>query len=454
MTELDTSVRTPTVALAEFAAGLELAAVPEAVRHEVRRSLVDWLAVTLGGSTEPASARLRGVARRVAPGTQATVVGSADRTTAPFAALLNGYATHVLDFDDTYNPPRTTIHGSSTNWPVIFALAELSPVDGERALAGYVAGFETEARVAAAAGPAHYEVGWHVTGTAGHVGAAAVASRVLGLSTAEAVHALGTAVTQAAGLKELYGSDCKALHPGKAAMDGLLSALLAQEGFTATATSIEGRQGLLRVLSPDPDPSLLTEGLNTSWHLGANGHKAYASGSLTHPTVDAVLTLRSRNGFSPDDVLAVRATVHPYAATVTGNPSPVTKMQAKFSLPHCAAVAVLKGRLTLPDFEAETVNDPAVVRMRERIQVEVDPSSNKRAATVVVELADGRTLRESVRENRGTPGNPMTDAELERKLLDIAVPILGPDRARVLAEKAWRVDELADVAEVVRATAT
>jgi 2-methylcitrate dehydratase PrpD len=453
---VDVPVTTPTVTLAEFAAGLAYGDIPDDVRHEVARSLVDWLAVTLAGAAEPGSARLRAVAESVAPVPRATVAGTAQRTTVPYAALLNGYAAHVLDFDDTYNPARTTIHGSSVTWPVIFALSELdrSEVDGRLAVAAYVAGFETTARVAAAAGPAHYEIGWHVTGTAGHVGAGAAAARVLGLSAEQTVHALGTSVTQAAGLKELYGSDCKALHPAKAAMDGLVSALLASEGFTATATSIEGAKGLLRVLSPDPDPALLTAGLGSSWHLAANGHKAYASGSLTHPAVDAVLAIHARDDFTLDDVVRIVATVHPYAATVTGDPAPVTKTQAKFSLPHCVAVAVHAGRLTPADFEPETVNDPEMVRLRGLVELVVDRDGGKRAATVEVVLADGRVLRESVRDNRGTPDNPMTDDELERKLLDVAVPVLGGGRAAALASLAWRVAELDDVAAVIAATAT
>jgi 2-methylcitrate dehydratase PrpD len=455
VTELDALAATPTVALAEFAAGLAYGDIPDDVRHEVARSLADWLAVTLAGAAEPGSARLRAVTRRVAPVPRATVAGTAERTTVPYAALLNGYAGHVLDFDDTYNPARTTIHGSSVTWPVIFALSEdESIVDGRRAVAAYVAGFETTARVAAAAGPTHYEAGWHVTGTAGHVGAAATAARVLGLDAVPTVHALGTGATQAAGLKELYGSDGKALHPAKAAMDGLVSALLAQEGFTATATSLEGERGFLRVLSPDPDPAWLTEGLGSSWHLPTNGYKAYASGSLTHPAVDAVLAIHARNDFAPDDVVRIVATVHPYAATVTGNPAPATKTQAKFSLQHCVAVAVHAGRLTPADFESDVVDDPAVVRLRGLVEPVVDQGSGKRAATVEVVLADGQVLRESVRDNRGTPDNPMTDDELERKLLDVAVPVLGAGRATELAALAWRVAELDDVAALIAATAT
>ncbi len=445
--------RRATEAIAEFIVALDLSAIPDGVLHEAKRSLVDHLAVTLAGAGEPASRRLRRVAQRLAPTTQATIVGSAERTSAPFAALLNGYSAHVLDFDDTYNPGRTTIHGSASVWPVIFALSDLSRLSGRRAVESFVAGFETQARVASAAGPAHYEIGWHVTGTAGHVGAAAAAAKVLELPADATVHALGCAATQAAGLKELYGSDCKALHPGKAAMDGVLSGFLADEGFTAVATSLEGRQGLLSVMSTDPEPKLLVDGLNATWHLADNGYKPYPSGSLTHPTVDALLALQERFDFSAREVAGVDVRVHTYAATVTGNRSPTTGNQAKFSLVHCAAMALLRRRLTLAEFEDAVVNDADVARTRDKVSVAVDPSQGKRSAAVTVTLQDGRRLDGSVLDNRGTPANPLRDVDLEQKFLAVAVPKLGEGAARSLMEQCWRLEQVDDLAAVVAVSA-
>lgn len=443
----------PTVALAQFNVALDASGIPGEVMHQARRALVDHLAVAIAGSAEPASEKLRRAAARLAPSDQATVIGSRQRTSAPFAALLNGHSSHVLDFDDTYNPSRTTIHGSSSVWPVIFALSELSRTTGRRALESYVAGFETEARVADAAGPAHYDIGWHVTGTAGHLGAAAAAAKVLGLSVEETVNALGCAATQAAGLKEVYGSDCKSLHPGKSAMDGLLAGVLAAEGFTSRPTSLEGTKGLLRLMSVDPDPGLLVEGLSSSWHLSQTGFKAYPSGSLTHPTVDALLDLRHEHGFEVGDIQAVEARVHAYAATVTGNPAPATKNEAKFSLVHCAAIALLKRRLAPVDFDDAVVNDAAVKELRSKVVVSTDPQVGKRGASVTVRLADGRVLEKSVRDNRGTPDNPLRDEDIERKFLDSAVRALGDRRARALLDRCWHVEELDDLAELVTAAA-
>jgi 2-methylcitrate dehydratase PrpD len=442
-----------TVALARFIAELDPEHVPESVRHEAKRALIDHLAVGFAGAAEPASAKLRRAAARLAPSEQATIIGSRQRTSAPFAALLNGYSCHVLDFDDTYNPGRTTIHGSSSVWPVVFALSETTPLSGTEAVTAFVAGFETEARVATAAGPAHYDIGWHVTGTAGHVGAAAAAAKVLRLSAGQTVHALGSAATQAAGLKEVYGSDCKALHPGKSAMDGLLAGVLASEGFTSQPTTLEGRHGLLRLVSTDPDPELLVEGFHSLWHLAKTGYKAYPSGSLTHPTVDAILELCASHDVDPELVAYVDASVHHYAATVTGISSPATTNEAKFSLAHCAAVALLRRRLAPADFAEEVVNDPVVRDLRSRVRVSVDPALSKRGATVTLRLRDGRSLEQTVRANRGTPDNPLRDEDLERKFLAGAVEVVGAAGARRMLERCWSLEQLGDMSALVRAGA-
>lgn len=439
--------------LAGFAADLDLADVPGPVVHEAKRALVDWLAAALAGAREPSTDAVLSTSARLAPGDQATVVGRSERATMPFAALLNGFASHLQDYDDTFNPGDTTVHGSAPVWPVVFALGEQHPIAGRVALAAFVAGFETETRVGCAAGPGHYEVGWHVTGTVGHLGAAAAASRMLGLDADTTVRALGTAGTQAAGLKEVYGTDGKALHPGKAAMDGLLAAVLADEGFTSSATILEGERGFLRVLAPEPTPAALVEGLGSTWHLAANGYKAYPSGSLTHPTIDALLALRARHPFTVADVVGVTARVHPYAATVTGKVRPRTGLDAKFSLTHGAAVALVAERPTLEHFTDAGALDPVTARARDLVRVVADDTLGKRAAVVTVTLRDGTVLCESVSDNRGTPANPLPDADLAAKFLDVAVPRIGAARARSLLQDCWRAEELADFGDLVRKTA-
>ena len=439
-----------TAELSGFIAELDTSRIPAEVVHQAKRCLIDWLGVTLAGSADPSVDILCAVSDELASGTTATVLGRARKTTPLIAALTNGFSAHVLDFDDTYNPARTTVHGSAPVWPVVIALSESHVVDGRRALAAFVAGFEAQVRVALALGPSHYEAGWHVTGTVGHLGAAAAASNVLELDTAQVANALGAAGTQAAGLKGVYGSMGKALHPGKAAMDGVLAVLLARRGFTASTSILEHDRGVLRVLSPDPEPDFLTAGLGERWMLPDNGFKPYACGSLTHPTIEAVIALRMAHSLVPDQIVSVQAAVNDYVSWVTGNPKPTTGLEGKFSIFHSAAVAAVDGAASICQFTDERVSDPVIQGMRDRVDIVVDKDLPKDAARVDLVLADGRRLTTEVLHNKGTPAKPMTDTEIQAKFTDLAAPIVGADTASRLVEKCWRLEEEPDVGEIAR----
>ncbi|MGH2817316.1 MAG: MmgE/PrpD family protein [Actinomycetota bacterium] len=439
-----------TVELAKFIAGLNASEIPAEVLHQAKRCLIDWLGVTLAGSADPSAAVLCAVADDLDAGPHATILGRDRGASLLVAVLINGYTSHVLDYDDTYNPERTTVHGSAPVWPVVIGLSESRSVNGEQALAAFVAGFETEVRIALAAGPAHYEAGWHVTGTVGHFGAAAAAAQVLQLGPDAVANALGAAGTQAAGLKAVYGSMGKALHPGKAAMDGLLASLLADKGFTATDSILEAERGFLRVLSPAPDPELVTKDLGRQWTLLDDGFKPYACGSLTHPTIEGVIHLRREHELMPDQIESIEATVNDYVSWVTAKKEPTTGLQGKFSIYHCAAVAALDGSASMRQFEDERVNDSDVIEMRGRVSIVVDDSLPKDAASVALTLIDGRRLTYEVMHNKGTAEKPMIDSEIEEKFLDLAEPRIGPHAAREVATECWRLEDLGDFGAIAR----
>ncbi len=450
-----TEKRAVSAELAEFAAALTIDDLPAAVVHQAVRCLVDWLGCTVAGSATVEGERVHagigaldgGDGSRTAP-----IVGTRRRAGIGYAALANGIAAHVLDFDDTFNPDRTTIHGSAPLWPAIAAAAEVVPVSGSAAIEAFVAGFEVQTRVAVAAGPGHYDVGWHVTGTVGHIGAAAATARLLGLSPEQTLAAIGTGATQAAGMKAVYGSMGKSLHPGKAAMDGLLAGFLARDGFTSSPESIEGHRGFLHLFSPDPVSAKALDGLGQSWYLPRDGFKPYACGSLTHPPAQALLELRAEHGLTPDDVAAVDAYVHDYVKTTTGLAEPRTGLQGKFSIYHVLAVALADGAALLDQFTDDRVADPELAELRNRIHVHTDAAQRKDSARVVVTLRDGRTLQRHVAHNLGTPDNPMTDEQLESKFTGLTVPVLGDDRVQEIAAACWRLPELADIREVVDLT--
>lgn len=441
--------------LAEFAAALTIDDLPADVVHQAVRCLVDHLGCAIAGSATPECERVRaGIgALDAGDGTRtAPIVGTRQRAGVGYAALANGIAAHVLDFDDTFNPDRTTIHGSAPLWPAIAAAGEVIPVSGRAAVEAFVAGFEVQTRVAVAAGPGHYDAGWHVTGTVGHIGAAAATARLLGLPADQTSAAIGTGATQAAGMKVVYGSMGKSLHPGKAAMDGLLAGFLARDGFTSNPSSIEGHRGFLHLFSPDPVPAKALDGLGETWYLPRDGFKPYACGSLTHPPAQALLELRAEYGLTPADVTAVDAYVHDYVKTTTGLADPQTGLQGKFSIYHVLAVALADGAALLGQFTDERVADPALAELRNRIHVHTDDAQGKDSARVVVTLADGRTLERHVAHNLGTPDNPMSDEQLQEKFVGLAAPVLGADRADPVAATCWRLLELPDIREVPNLT--
>ena len=441
-------------ALARFASGVRTEDLPADVTEQAVRCLVDWLGCTLGGSATPEGARVRAGIDALDPegSRTAPIVGTSQRTSAASAALANGIAAHLLDFDDTFNPDRTTIHGSAPVWPAIAAASELVPVSGSTAVAAFVAGFEVQARIGVAAGPGHYDVGWHVTGTVGHIGAAVATARLLGLSAEQTLAAMGTGATQSAGMKVVYGSMGKSLHAGKAAMDGLISGFLARDGFTSSAEPIEGHRGFLHLFSPNPIPERAVEGIGETWYLPRDGFKPYACGSLTHPPTQALLELRSEHGLTAADVESVDAHVHDYVKTTTGLAEPRTGLEGKFSIYHVLAVALADGAAFLDQFTDERVADPELVELRRRVHVHVDPEQTKDSARVALRLRDGRTLERHVPHNLGTPDNPMTDGQLDDKFKALAAPVLGRSRTEDLAGASWKFLELDDIRTVLDLT--
>ena len=439
-----------TARLAEFIADTRIEEIPQPVVHQGRRCLVDWLGVALMGSTEEGAQILARVSAQLAPGGDGTVLGQPQRLAHPFAALVNGFQSHVLDYDSTYNPGRTTVHGNAPVWPAVFATGEWRHASGRAALAAFILGWETQVRIALGAGRAHYDIGWHVTGTVGHFGAAAAAARLLELDADGVTRALGTAGTQAAGLKQVYGSMGKAFHPGKAAMDGILSAALAGEGFTSTDSILEGSVGFWNVLSTGSEASYATDGLGTSWELLNDGFKAYACGSLMHASIDAIVGMRREHNLSSDDVESIEPRVHSYISWVMAKEAPTTGLDGKFSSYHCAAVAMVDGAAGISQFTDERVNAPEVVAMRDRVKFVYDDSLSKHKAIVTLRLKDGRELTRTTEHNKGTPGNPMSDDELSAKFSELASAVLGADRSRQILEQLWRFDELSDVADLVR----
>ena len=273
-----------TRALASYVVSSRMEDIPEDVRHEARRALVNYVGCAVGGSPDRAvELAIRALGPYSGPPT-ASVLGRADRLDPLHASLMNGISSHVYDYDDT--TPANYLHPTSPVASALFAYASAHPVSGRDFLHAFIMGFEAESRVGNAVYPAHYDAGWHITGTAGVFGAAAAVGRLLGLSLQEMIWAVGLAATQAAGLREMFGSMAKSFHPGRAAQNGYAAALLAQAGFTAGERGIEGPRGFAAVQAARFDLTKITAGLGADFSLRVNTYKPFPCGIVIHPTID------------------------------------------------------------------------------------------------------------------------------------------------------------------------
>jgi 2-methylcitrate dehydratase PrpD len=436
--------------LARFVVGHCAADIPDRVRHEAARSFLNWVGCAIGGSRhETVECALAALAQFSGP-PQASVLGRKERLDIMLAALMNGITSHTFDCDDTHL--KTVIHPSGPVASAILALAERTPVRGEDFVHAFVLGVEVECRIGNAVYPAHYDVGWHITGTAGVFGAAAAAGKLLGLNEQQMVWALGIAATQSSGLREMFGTMSKPFHPGTAARNGLLAALLAQQNFTSSNEAIEAKRGFGHVLSTQFRPQAITDKLGDTWEISLNTYKPYACGIVIHPTIDGCIQLRNANALKADDIESITLKVHPLVLELTGKKTPQTGLEGKFSVYHSAAVAIIHGAAGEPEYSDAVVCDPRVIALRDRVSAAADPRVHEDQVHITIRVKTGKTLEKFVEHAIGSIDRPMSDADLEAKFRSFAQGILSPAETDRVIRLCWDVARLADVAEVARGT--
>jgi 2-methylcitrate dehydratase PrpD len=400
--------------LAEFIAASRWQDIPPEVRREGVRGLLNYVGCALGGCGDEAI----GLAIRVLGPTfgrgEAGVIGRSERCDVLNAAFLNAASANVLEFDDTHLP--TVMHPAAPVAPGIFALAEARGASGVELLHAFILGVEASCRVGNAVMPHHYRRGAHITATCGIFGAAAAAAKLLGLDAVRTNWALGHAATQSAGLVESLGSMSKSVGVGNSARNGLAGALFAQAGFTAAESAIEGKYGFAKVASDTVDLAKLTDGLGTKWEILANACKPYPCGVVLFPVIDACLELRKRIEVTACEIRHIVVRGHPLLRERTDRPVVDNGREAKVSLQHAVAAALLHGAGGLAQFTDAAVKEPAVLALRARVVAEDDAAIPVESAYVAVELPDGSRIEETVRHGRGTPGRPMSDLELDAKI--------------------------------------
>jgi 2-methylcitrate dehydratase PrpD len=437
--------------LAAYVVNASAEALPAAVRAEACRTLLNWAGCTVGGSRhETVDIAVRTLSPFSGP-RQASLLGRRERLDILHASLVNGISSHVLDFDDTHL--KTVIHPAGPVASAILAVAETQPVSGRDFLHALVLGAEVECRIGNAVYPAHYDRGWHITGTTGVFGAAAASGRVLGLSEQQMRWALGLAAVQPVGLREMFGSMTKSFHPGRAAQNGLTATLLARQNFTSSERGIEGATGWAHVLSTACDYEQITKGLGERYEISLNTYKPFACGIVLHPSIDACLQLRKEFSLTPDAIERIDLAVHPLVLELTGKREPKTGLEGKFSVYFAAAVAIAAGAAGVRQFTDDWVRRPEVVSLRDRVFATVDRSIGEAQVRAVITLKDGRRLEKVIQHAVGSVEQPMSDRDLDAKVHDLCDGTLEPPRIDRLIETCRQIERLPDsraIAEAAR----
>jgi 2-methylcitrate dehydratase PrpD len=432
--------------LSRYIEGLRYESLPPDVVERVKLCFLDWLGVTLGGCGHPLVRTLMELVLDQGGNRQATVVGHDILTSTLQAALVNGSASHTLDFDDVH-----TImigHPSVPVFPAALALAESSGASGKDFIAAYVAGVEVECRVGAYVFPSHYLKGWHSTATLGHFGAAAACANLLQLDADRVIHALGIAGTQAAGLRQVFGSMCKPFHAGKAAMDGLMAALLARQGFTSSMEIIEGRRGFAQVLDGASNAEQALDGLGERYAVDDIVFKYHASCFETHPAIEAILSIREREMPETGEVEEIRLKLSPLAIEVANIRLPQTGLEAKFSQSCCASLALVSGDTGEGAFSDMGVKDPVLIDLMERVVVEETADFSPTRCEAHVRMKDGAVFSSDV----DVLHISRTDEERKALLLDkhrsLSSHVFAPAEVDAVVEAVFRLEEIDGMGEV------
>jgi 2-methylcitrate dehydratase PrpD len=444
--------------LAKFVATHPSKGWSDAVDHEAHRTFMNWLGCAVGAAQhEAADAALAAVAM-LQPAAQASVLGRADKVDMGSAALVNGITSHTFDFDDTHL--KTIIHPAGPVASAVLALAEHTGnrpeetlrVSGRDVIDALVIGIDVSCRVGNAMYPDHYDRGWHITGSTGTLGAAAACARLLKLDVEQTAMALGIAASQPVGMREQFGTMTKPFHPGGAARAGLMSALLAGKGFTASPRALEAPRGMMQTVSTKNDWNEITGELGQRFEISFNTYKPFACGIVIHPSIDACAQLKAQ-GVLPEQVERIELKVHSLVLELTGKKEPQDGLQAKFSVYHGCAAGLTFGYAAEDEFSDEVVTRDDMVALRRKVVATVDDSIAEASVDVTAVLKDGRRVHVFVEHAIGSLQNPMTDANLEAKFRGMSDPILGAAQTSELIKACWAIGQAGSVADVVKLAA-
>jgi len=428
--------------------------LPSEVIREAKRSLVNIFAVGIGAANHKSMDIVLDLAAEIGAQRQFTVWGRKEKTDILFASLLNGMSSHIFDFDDTHldipTIPGSILHASAPIAPVVFALGEQKKMNGRDLILSFILGIEVECRVLAGISPGHMENGWHPTSTSGPLGAAAAAGKLFNMDVNHLAQSIGLAATQSGGIAEMLGTMSKPFHPGRAAMSGLMAAMLVRKGFTSSKQVLEAPRGFANVFSTKQDFDQMIQGFGEKYWILDNTYKPYACGVVAHPSIEGAIRLRNKCNLKAEQIQSIHCSVNEHVPVAMGKKNIKTGLEGKFSTYHCVAVALIDGTAGVAQYSDARVNDDEVKALREKVTLTVIPVIRKDEAIVEVKLKDGRVLKEHVDHAIGSSvENPMSDEDLSQKFREVASITLPHPKIERLLELIWEFDKLPNLDEVL-----
>ncbi|MFJ8064696.1 MmgE/PrpD family protein [Psychrobacillus sp. NPDC096426] len=423
--------------LAKYSQELTYEKIPPEVVEFTKLCILDYFGSAIAGSNKVPVQMISELVKEMGGSEQASLF-TGGKSSAINAALVNGAASHVVELDDIHK--GSIIHAATVVIPAALAVAQWKKLSGKELITAIVIGYEVCFRIGEAVSPSHYYY-WHNTATCGTFGAAIAAAKLLHLTEDEMVFALGNAGTQAAGLWEFIvdGAMTKQLHSGKAAMNGVLAALLAHKGFTGPRKILEGDRGFFKAMSDQYDASKITEGLGKEFKILENSFKIHASCRHTHHAIDLLIEIFQERRPTFEEIESITVKSYKAAIDITDNDDPTTEYAAKFSLQFCSALAILTGSAGLADFNESTLWDSQIRQLLKKVHVSIDPHINANypeqwGATVEVVLANGETIHKQSDFPKGDPENAVTAEELIDKFTNMTNEISDIKKQQIIRD--------------------
>lgn len=419
--------------------------IPENVFKHAKKSLLNWLGVTVGAINHETIDIILGVTIDLSVTPQSTILGRKQKVDLLSAVLINGTSSHIFDYDDTHLD--TIHHPSGPVAPVVFALGEKYDFAPKELLRAFILGCEVELRISNAVYPSHYQHGYHITASTGVFGAAVAAGVLLNFNEEKMAMAIGLAATQSFGLREMFGTMTKPFHPGKAAQNGLLAALLVEKGFTSSTQALEAKRGFLNVYSPSYKTENILKAWGEVWEIEKNTFKPYACGIVLHPAIDACINLRQYA--QPEAVQEIKLNVNPYVLELTGKENPTTGLEGKFSIYHTGAIAFLEGDASEDQYQDNKVNRPDVIAFREKIKPLADETVDKDKVVAILMKKDGTFHEIKVEHATGSIENPMSEAMLVKKFKNLCKHTLSEEVQDAVIKRMIDFEKLPSINQLI-----